>query len=223
MSLLALILVWGAAAAWMAVRLQRLDAFFFWWGGIFVLMAVINALLIVVKERSTNPTQDWVEFVLLISAAVLLSSLVALSFVTVGIGLVGLATWLYPLVLDAAHWLRGLTGKGWLIAATGAVTVLCGAAFFAFRLVQRFLYGVTEAIAGAAIAAHRVSLEPGSALPSDTGFYVAVLTAGVYLVVRGLDNMYQAIQGEDSFVNWLRRRLQRTMLTGAKADVPPPA
>jgi hypothetical protein len=41
-----------------------------------------------------------------------------------------------------------------------------------------------------AVAAHRTH-EAGVAAVTETGFYLAVLTAGVYLVVRGLDNVYQ--------------------------------
>jgi hypothetical protein len=94
-----------------------------------------------------------------------------------------------------------------MIAATGSVTALLGAAFFMFRLKQRLLYGLTEALAGIAVAAHRVSLERDAGLPTDTGFYFAVLTAGVYLVVRGLDNMHQGLKVENA--TGVRRLLDR--------------
>lgn len=77
--------------------------------------------------------------------------------------------------------------------AIGALAVFTvGLLFFWFRLRARFIYGVSEALAGVAFAVHRLSHEPVIALPSDNSFYFAMLTAGVYLVVRGLDNMHQA-------------------------------
>jgi hypothetical protein len=82
---------------------------------------------------------------------------------------------LVPLVRQ----IMSLNGKGWTLAAAAPVTILLGVAFFVFRLKHRFLYGATEAFAGAAVAVHRVSTEPGTGLPDETGFYVAILTAGI--------------------------------------------
>jgi hypothetical protein len=135
----------------------------------------------------------------LLTVTVVISILLALA----GILVVGLGSWVMPAGLSAIELLRNLSSKAWLVTATTLGTLVIGIAFFVFRLFQRFLYGATEAIAGTAVAAHRISIEPGTNLPSETGFYFAVLTAGVYLIVRGLDNIHQALQGRDPFILWL--------------------
>ena len=109
-------------------------------------------------------------------------------------------------LVDASGFVRRTSGKGLQILIATVVTGITGLLFFYFRLRQRFLYGLTEALVGVSIAAHRISNEPGDGLPSETGFYIAVLTAGVYLVVRGLDNMHQAIKCDDALWLWAWKR-----------------
>lgn len=92
-----------------------------------------------------------------------------------------------------------------MVVVTALFTAAVGGLFFIFRLRQRLIYGATEAVAGIAIAAHRMSIEPTPGLPTDTGFYFAVLTAGIYLVVRGLDNMHQAVKAGDSLMQRLKK------------------
>jgi hypothetical protein len=77
--------------------------------------------------------------------------------------------------------------------ALGALTVFTvGLVFFWFRLRARFIYGISEILAGVAFAVYRLAHEVVTALPSDKTFYFALLTASVYLIVRGLDNMHHA-------------------------------
>lgn len=77
--------------------------------------------------------------------------------------------------------------------ATGTLVVLTiGLLFFWLRLRARFLYGASEALAGVAFAVSRIANERVISFPSDDSFYFAILTAGVYLIVRGLDNMHHA-------------------------------
>ena len=76
-------------------------------------------------------------------------------------------------------------------AISAAAILILGWLFFWMRQRIRFTYGLIEASVGAAFAAFRYSAENEIGLPVDTGFYFAMLTAGVYLVVRGLDNMQQ--------------------------------
>lgn len=88
--------------------------------------------------------------------------------------------------------LRRLEGRVWPVVATCSLTALIRTLFFFFRLKRRFFYGLTESAAGIAIAGHRITQESAAGVPVDTTFYIAILTAGVYLVVRGFDNMHQA-------------------------------
>ncbi|MCH8181028.1 MAG: hypothetical protein IIA02_14765 [Proteobacteria bacterium] len=75
---------------------------------------------------------------------------------------------------------------------TGGLLALAGgAALFAFRLKCRAVYSLSEATVGTLIAAQRFS-DPSTQL-TDISFFMVFLTAGIYLVVRGLDNMHQGL------------------------------
>lgn len=114
-----------------------------------------------------------------------------------------------PFTIRVLAGLRSMQPSAWMATAAGMLTLCLGSVFFIFRLRQRFLYGITEAAAGAAVAAHRVTLQPVLGFPSDSDFYLALLTAGVYLVVRGLDNMHQAAKNDDPAFRWIIRSVSR--------------
>ncbi|MDB5825668.1 MAG: hypothetical protein JWR21_4372 [Herminiimonas sp.] len=65
------------------------------------------------------------------------------------------------------------------------ITLASGVGLFWFRLSFRLLYGFSEALVGVLVAGHRITTSL-----SSVDLYLAILTAGVYLVVRGLDNMH---------------------------------
>lgn len=114
---------------------------------------------------------------------------------------------------DLYVWLQSpsLTRTGAVAVAIGA-TLCLGAILFYFRLKLRSIYGVTEATVGLAVSAHRVSIESSTAA-QDPAFYLALLTAGVYLVVRGLDNVHQGLTKDPkdpaaaSMSNWVGSQL----------------
>lgn len=111
----------------------------------------------------------------------------------------------------AMHTLEAIyraSGQNTIVVATVGVTVVLGSALFFVRLRLRFLYGLSEALIGVAVAGHRASAEQ-SIFPTHFGFYLAVLTAGVYLVVRGLDNIHQATKDPDDLVLKLIRNLSK--------------
>ena len=118
------------------------------------------------------------------------------------------------LAYDSWQWLTTkfdpLASRSQFIFWTGLTTIGAGLLFFQFRLRQRFIYGLTEACVGVLVAMHRVTMEEWPGVPKSTAFYVALLTAGIYLVVRGLDNMYQARRDGDvmakRFINFVLRR-----------------
>jgi hypothetical protein len=89
-------------------------------------------------------------------------------------------------------------------------TRLVGCLLFWFRLRLRCLYGLTETIVGLAVAGIRITTVSSVETLRDPNFYLVVLTAGVYLVVRGLDNMHQGLTKEpidpiaSRLVNWYR-------------------
>ncbi len=76
------------------------------------------------------------------------------------------------------------------------VVFVTGLILFWFRLRCRATYGFTEVLVGVSIASYKyveVSAYTNTALPVDLNFLIALLTAGVYLVVRGLDNIQQGL------------------------------
>ena len=91
-------------------------------------------------------------------------------------------------------WLRSASlSQGALVSAVVIATAIAGAMLFTFRLYARAMYGSTEAIVGLVIAGQRASVEVQWPI-EDINFDLAVLTAGVYLVVRGLDNVHQGLK-----------------------------
>ena len=90
---------------------------------------------------------------------------------------------------------------------------------FLFRYYCRSIYGLSETLVGLIVAASRVWNNDIPA--SDPSLYLAILTAGVYLVVRGLDNIYQGIvsQPRDRVVDVLMRRMERDMMRRSRLGI----
>ena len=108
------------------------------------------------------------------------------------------------------------------------VVILLGAALFYFRLRLRSIYGATEALAGIGVVLQQVkkfnettpegstpsvelsALPPELLVPPE--LFIPLLTAGVYLIVRGLDNVHQGLTKEPYdraalwILAWLRDR-----------------
>lgn len=83
------------------------------------------------------------------------------------------------------------------VLATTACTLAAGTILFVFRLKKRLLYGITEVMVGIAVASYRVTSNVNNGYLHPE-FYLAVLTAGVYLVVRGMDNVHQALKSSEA-------------------------
>lgn len=85
------------------------------------------------------------------------------------------------------------SGKALSVFLTVVLTLGIGIALFFFRLRRRALYGLTEIVVGVVVSVHRVTSEPVSTSLTNPDLYLAVLTAGIYLIVRGLDNLHQGL------------------------------
>jgi hypothetical protein len=97
-------------------------------------------------------------------------------------------------LLDVYGWMQRIDPSGnrsKFIALSALGVIAIGGVFFWIRLRYRFTYGLVEAAVGVAFAVHRLALESKPELPAEPAFYFAMLTASIYLVVRGLDNMHQ--------------------------------
>lgn len=87
------------------------------------------------------------------------------------------------------------------------LTLTIGAALFFIRLKFRCLYGSTEVIVGVAVGYFQVA-KVNSNIPLDESFFVPFLTAAIYLVVRGLDNMHAGLKASNP--DFVARRLLRS-------------
>lgn len=108
-----------------------------------------------------------------------------------------------------------LTNQTQFMVVTGVAVCAAGCVLFWFRLKQRFLYGLTEIGVGVFLGMHRVTMEQWSGAPTSAGFYLALLTASIYLAVRGADNIHQAYKDNDSTLKrfslfFLRKPLRPT-------------
>ncbi|MDN7182231.1 hypothetical protein M0D69_30290 [Caballeronia sp. SEWSISQ10-4 2] len=74
----------------------------------------------------------------------------------------------------------------WRLSVVLGVTLVASVVLFLFRLKARCVYGCSEAVAGL-YAAQNVATGD----IHGPAFFFALLTAGVYLCVRGLDNKHQ--------------------------------
>ncbi|HEY8880853.1 MAG TPA: hypothetical protein VIN03_25000 [Roseateles sp.] len=97
-------------------------------------------------------------------------------------------------IKDAFYWFVSPTsGRPQMIVLTAIVTLGFGAALFFFRLRYKSTYGFSEAMVGVVVAVHRVTTDTSATVLSNASVYLAVLTAGIYLVVRGFDNIHQGL------------------------------
>jgi len=123
--------------------------------------------------------------------------------------------WLFLLasaILPGVRWLSdpvtGKTAAQWLIIPLVAIG---GTALYLCRLKVRFLYGLTEMTAGLFVAWTQVqALAPSATVFDDRRFLLALLTASVYLFVRGADNLHTALNAPKPDISLrLFRRLLR--------------
>jgi hypothetical protein len=123
-----------------------------------------------------------------IALFVLVFGAVAILIVTAAVILTILAS--YEFLASMRHW--------WGVPLS-AVTAC---ALFALRSRQRALYGLIEIVIGLAA----ISATVLSSYPSDLGLMVATLS-GIYVIVRGLDNFGQGIDGLEAILpnRWYRK------------------
>ncbi len=101
--------------------------------------------------------------------------------------------------------------------AVGFITLIVGGVLFIIRLKWKATYGLTEVMVGILIASHRAYSQNGSLDGASAEFYLAILAGGIYLVVRGLDNIYQGRVLEKDpailLVTWIKAKI---LITDAK-------
>lgn len=124
---------------------------------------------------------------------------------------------IYPLlafIFDASDWLSSPQEIGVAVVVVGSVlTLYLGGLLFFFRLRLRSTYGITEATAGVLVVAHRISGERIAQL-LDPNLLFLILTAGIYLVVRGFDNVHQGLIGNPP--DPLATKIKNSLITHLK-------
>lgn len=109
---------------------------------------------------------------------------------------------------DIFLWLfSSVTLKTTSAIAISILTLVLGCLLFFFRHRCRCIYGVTEVMAGLFIAGYKFSETEATKALTDPNFYLVMLTAGVYLVVRGLDNVHQGMDRDPIGLAFIRRTL----------------
>ena len=97
---------------------------------------------------------------------------------------------------DSYAWLQHLSpSRGFFVTTIAILIIVIGYALFLFRLHARFFFGLAEAITGLVIALRNIPANADPALWSSEIFLV-ILTAGLFLVVRGFDNMRTGLRSE---------------------------
>ena len=134
------------------------------------------------KKGISKPTKG--DLFMLISVLIALV-LIGPTYYAVGVAIKDLYFWIQSPKIT----------KEWSIPIVLGITVSVGFFLFYFRLRARSIYGLTEAIVGLAIAMQKTSIENSEEL-TKSSFYLAILTASIYLFVRGLDNIHQGMTKE---------------------------
>lgn len=97
---------------------------------------------------------------------------------------------------DGYMWLQHQSpSRGVFVTLVEVLIIVAGCALFIFRLRARFFFGLAEALTGLVIAARNIPQNADPATWSSEVFLV-IITAGVFLVVRGFDNMYIGLKSE---------------------------
>jgi hypothetical protein len=133
--------------------------------------------------------------------------------------------WLYGLFVDLQDlptlvpgWIAWARQFGPLVtvfvsSVIGSTICTIGVGLFLFRLHRRSCYGATEALVGAFIGISK-AIDAKTSLAS-ANLWLALLTASIYLLVRGLDNIHQGLTREPmdpwaaGFASRIKQRLPR--------------
>lgn len=83
------------------------------------------------------------------------------------------------------------------------ISTLLAYSLFIFRLYKRTIYGMTELLVGLLVSVHH-ALSINAIDKVDPTFFLAILTAGIYLMVRGFDNMYVGMSEKETLISRLK-------------------
>ncbi|MBK9284048.1 MAG: hypothetical protein IPM51_06970 [Sphingobacteriaceae bacterium] len=165
------------------------------------LFIVFFLIIVTSVLRSGITKNDFKSFVYALPLVILLLFFMGLSNYSLFVGIKDIFLWIMSPSLS----------KTSTVILTSIFTLGLGSALFYFRLRMRTIYGLTEAAIGIVVAGNRALSQIDQFVSTD--FYLAILTASVYLIVRGFDNIHQGLikepidpYGKKLFV-FLQRRI----------------
>jgi hypothetical protein len=107
---------------------------------------------------------------------------------------------LWVLVKDGYIWFEQQSPpRGVYVAMTAILVLAVGFALYIFRLFARFFFGLAEALFGLLIALWKVPVNADPLLWSSD-VYIAMITASIFLIVRGFDNMHIGLKNGDAII-----------------------
>ena len=151
-----------------------------WIAGVLLGFAIFGTIIFTKRHEWTKPDKVTVLILFLVPIMVALGGLFYYSIAAS--------------VVDLYKWVRSpRISKNGVVLITICLSLSLGLLLFFFRLKLRAVYGLTETVVGLGIAGLKTQ---NINHQFDAEFYLAILTASIYLVVRGLDNFHQGITKE---------------------------
>ena len=138
------------------------------------------------------------------------------ALVTLGVLLLGVITGSISMASQISAALADPASRVYAFPGLNAAAVLAvGLALFAVRRRYRSTYGAVEVVIGVVVALTQTVDVLNSGRAIDGRFVLAMLTAGVYLVVRGLDNVDQGLEKTPSdptarAMLWMAKQIRST-------------
>ena len=114
-------------------------------------------------------------------------------------------------IKDMDSWIQSPSIKSeWTLLISIILILFVGSLLFLIRLNFKVIYGITEVVIGVFIGIEKESILIFE--KSNSSFFLALLTASVYLVVRGFDNIHQGLTKEpkDKSIIWLSKFIKKS-------------
>jgi hypothetical protein len=142
-------------------------------------LLALMVLGVLLYERTTRHLYELLGASILVP---LLACLLAVTFFAVEMSL-----------RDFFLWSQNPKPTSWLGVASSLAILMLGAVLFYFRLHWRSCYGVAEASAGVVLALQKVFSFQDLNASTDLGFLAWLVTASIFLVVRGFVNVHEGL------------------------------
>lgn len=108
-------------------------------------------------------------------------------------------------------WLQSPSVKSEWTLLISIISIICvGFLLFLIRLNFKVIYGITEVVIGVFIGIEKESILIFE--KSNSSFFLAILTASIYLAVIGFDNIHQGLikEPKDKSIIWLSKFIKKS-------------